>query len=145
VVLLSKKSPIPIQIPNLSSSTRRKTSNETHSITTQKNTRQRPTGNSTTNMSNKSAIKTDEKKQHFDDIYIELTPVPYKERILDALTYISDEFNRKMFDRLILPWIVAEQTKDPTKIIRHVDLCGCFGNTTIIRPWPPSHDVCRNL
>jgi hypothetical protein len=39
-------------------------------------------------------IKTDEKKQHFDDIYVEPTPVPYKIRILDALDYISDDFSK---------------------------------------------------
>ena len=55
------------------------------------------------------AIKTDEKKQHFDDIYVEQTPVPYKVRILDALEYISDNFNKQMFDRLILPWIQQQQ------------------------------------
>ena len=36
------------------------------------------------------SIKTDEKKQHFDDSYVEETPVPYKIRIFDALDYISD-------------------------------------------------------
>ena len=45
-----------------------------------------------------SEIKTDEKKQHFDDIYVADTPVPYKVQILDALTYISDNFNREMFE-----------------------------------------------
>jgi hypothetical protein len=72
-------------------------------------------------------IKTDEvKKQHFDDIYVEKTPVPYKIHILDALEYISDNFNGQMFDRLILPWIQAQ-----TKPIQYVDLCACFGNTSM--------------
>ncbi len=62
-------------------------------------------------------IKTDEKKQHFDDIYIEETPVPYKIRILDALNYISDDFNRQMFDRLIF--------FHGFKPIEYVDLCAC--------------------
>lgn len=76
-----------------------------------------------------SIVKTDEKKQHFDDIYIAMTPVPYKERILDELEYISDNFNRQTFDRLILPWIQGRQTQD--KPIQFVDLAGCFGNTTL--------------
>mmetsp|Transcript_33395 Transcript_33395/g.70197 ORF Transcript_33395/g.70197 Transcript_33395/m.70197 type:complete len:151 (+) Transcript_33395:141-593(+) len=54
-------------------------------------------------MSN-TGVKTDEKKQHFDDIYVEPTPVPYKTRILDALDYVSDDFNLQMFDAHILPW-----------------------------------------
>ena len=52
----------------------------------------------------KPDVKTDEKKQHFDDIYVAEDPVPYKERIMDALAYVSDNFNQQTFDRLILPW-----------------------------------------
>ena len=76
-----------------------------------------------------SQIKTDEKKQHFDDIYVAETPVPFKERILDELEYISDDFNRQTFDRLVLPWI-KERTADGSKL-NYVDLCACFGNTTM--------------
>ncbi|MDZ7685557.1 MAG: class I SAM-dependent methyltransferase [Gammaproteobacteria bacterium] len=75
-----------------------------------------------------SSIKTDEKKQHFDDIYVAETPVPFKERILDALDYVSDDFNRETFDRLILPWVQAQSGSAP---INFVDLCACFGNTTM--------------
>lgn len=78
-------------------------------------------------MSQESGVKTDEKKQHFDDIYMESTPVPFKERIIDALEYISDDNNRQTFDRLILPWCQQQQGK----IIPYVDLCCCFGNTTL--------------
>ena len=85
-------------------------------------------------------IKTDEKKQHFDDIYVEETPVPYKIRILDALDYISDDFNRQMFDRLILPWI---QTQN--KSIEYVDLCACFGNTSMATVYGMSYkQICEN-
>lgn len=76
----------------------------------------------------KPAIQTDEKKQHFDDIYVAETPVPFKERIIDALDYISDDFNRAAFDRLILPW--AREVAASRKL-RYVDLCCCFGNTTL--------------
>lgn len=76
-----------------------------------------------------SQIKTDEKKQHFDDIYVAETPVPFKERILDDLEYISDNFNRQAFDRLILPWVENQATDD--KSLNYVDLCACFGNTTM--------------
>ncbi len=76
-----------------------------------------------------SAVKTDEKKQHFDDIYVADSPVPFKEQILDALDYVSDDFNRQTFDRLILPW-AQQQTADGTPL-RFVDLCACFGNTTM--------------
>jgi len=78
-------------------------------------------------MSETSGVKTDEKKQHFDDIYMESTPVPFKERIIDALDYISDNNNRETFDRLILPWC----EKQGGKAIPYVDLCCCFGNTTL--------------
>ncbi|SFD06510.1 hypothetical protein SAMN05660831_00679 [Thiohalospira halophila DSM 15071] len=76
-----------------------------------------------------SQVKTDEKKQHFDDIYVAETPVPFKERILDELQYVSDDFNRQTFDRLILPW-VKEKTADGSPV-NFVDLCACFGNTTM--------------
>ncbi len=76
-----------------------------------------------------SEIRTDEKKQHFDDIYVEKDPVAFKERIVDALDYISDDFNRQMFDRLILPWCEKEAAKGRT--LNFVDLCCCFGNTTL--------------
>jgi hypothetical protein len=86
-------------------------------------------------------IKTDEKKQHFDDIYVEPTPVPYKIRILDALDYISDDFNRQMFDRLILPWIQAQGGK----FIEYVDLCACFGNTSMAAVYGMTYtQICEN-
>jgi hypothetical protein len=86
-------------------------------------------------------VKTDEKKQHFDDIYVEKTPVPYKIRILDALDYISDNFNRQLFDRLILPWIQAQGGKT----IQYVDLCACFGNTTMATVYGMDYaQICEN-
>ncbi len=75
-----------------------------------------------------SAVKTDEKKQHFDDIYVADTPVPFKERILDDLHYVSDNFNRQPFDTLILPWAQKKAASGP---LNFVDLAGCFGNTTM--------------
>lgn len=77
----------------------------------------------------KPTIKTDEKKQHFDDIYVQPDPVAFKERIIDALDYVSDDFNRQTFDRLILPWCEKKSAAgDP---LNYVDLCCCFGNTTL--------------
>jgi len=76
-----------------------------------------------------SGVKTDEKKQHFDDIYVAENPVPFKERIMDDLKYVSDNFNRLTFDRLILPW--AEQKTANGTPLNFVDLAGCFGNTTM--------------
>ena len=76
-----------------------------------------------------SGVKTDDKKQHFDDIYVAETPVPFKERIMDELKYVSDNFNRQTFDRLILPW--AEQKTGSGTPLNFVDLAGCFGNTTM--------------
>lgn len=76
-----------------------------------------------------SGVKTDEKKQHFDDIYIADSPVPFKEQILDALDYVSDNFNRQTFDRLILPWV--EKQTAGGQPVNFVDLCACFGNTTM--------------
>ena len=77
----------------------------------------------------KPDVKTDEKKQHFDDIYVAEDPVPFKERILDALEYVSDNFNRQTFDRLILPW--ATERAKAKGALNFVDLAGCFGNTTM--------------
>lgn len=82
----------------------------------------------TTNDVNNTGVQTDEKKQHFDDIYICETPVPYKVRILDALDYVSDDFNKAMFDEHIRPHVIANNKKD---VVEYVDLCACFGNTTM--------------
>lgn len=91
-------------------------------------------------------IKTDEKKQHFDDIYVKTNPVPYKTEILDKLEYISDNNNRQMFDRLILPWIKETQEKNnDTKPLNYVDLCACFGNTTMATVYGMTYDqICEN-
>jgi hypothetical protein len=75
-----------------------------------------------------SGVQTDEKKQSFDDIYVAETPVPFKERILDDLQYVSDNFNRQPFDTLILPWAKEKAKSGP---LNFVDLAGCFGNTTM--------------
>jgi len=90
----------------------------------------------------KPEVKTDEKKQHFDDIYVAENPVPYKERILDALEYVSDNFNRQTFDRLILPW-AQDKTADGTPL-NFVDLAGCFGNTTMATLNGMSYDAIRH-
>ncbi len=89
-----------------------------------------PRGMSDTNRkSGTTGVKTDEKKQHFDDIYIEPNPVAFKERIIDALDYVSDDFNRATFDRLIKPWCEDRVANGET--LKIVDLCCCFGNTTL--------------
>lgn len=108
-------------------------------------------------MSN-TGVKTDEKKQHFDDIYVESTPVPYKERILDALDYVSDDFNRQMFDAHILPWAksvtahgidvsssakAAGFTNGSGHSLNFVDLCSCFGNTTMATVYGMSYNAIR--
>ncbi len=54
--------------------------------------------------------------------------MPFKQRIMDDLEYISDDFNRETFDRLILPWA---QEKAAGGTLNFVDLAGCFGNTTM--------------
>ena len=108
-------------------------------------------------MSN-TGVKTDEKKQHFDDIYVEPTPVPYKTRILDALDYVSDDFNRQMFDAHILPWakkftahgktmsksaVAAGIPAGKGDEINFVDLCSCFGNTTMATIYGMTYDAIR--
>ena len=75
------------------------------------------------------AIKTDEKKQHFDDIYVQSDPVAFKEKIINELDYVSDNFNRETFNRLILPW--TEKRSSAGKTIHYTDLCCSFGNTTL--------------
>ncbi len=107
----------------------------------------------------KTGVKTDEKKQHFDDIYVESTPVPYKTRILDALDYVSDDFNRQMFDAHILPWAksatahgtrlsqsacAAGFTPGEGRKLNFVDLCSCFGNTTMATIYGMSYDAIRD-
>ncbi len=87
-------------------------------------------------------VKTEETKQHFDDIYVADTPVPFKERILDALEYVSDNYNRQTFDRLILPWI-RERTVDGLPL-RFVDLAGCFGNTTLATVYGMDYEALRH-
>jgi hypothetical protein len=85
-------------------------------------------------------IKTAENKQHFDDIYLEKSPVPYKDHMLVGCDYITDTFNRQMFDKFILPWI--QEQKKP---IHLVDLCGCFGNTTLATVYGMNYDqICEN-
>ena len=100
--------------------------------------------NSMTNISTMSntGVKTDEKKQHFDDIYVESTPVPYKTRILDALDYVSDDFNREMFDAHILPWAKQQVTAHGSQL-NFVDLCSCFGNTTMATIYGMSYNAIR--
>lgn len=89
-------------------------------------------------------IKTDEKKQHFDDIYVKTNPVSFKTEIFDKLEYISDNKNREMFDRMILPWIESQQ-KDSGKTLNYVDLCACFGNTTMAVVHGMTYDdICEN-
>ncbi len=99
------------------------------------------------------AIRTDEKKQHFDDIYVAEDPVPFKERIIDAFEYVSCSFNKRIFDRLILPW--CEEQARMGKSLNYVDLCCCFGNTTmavvhgmevdaIRRNWA-DHESCKTI
>jgi len=82
----------------------------------------------TTNDVHNTGVQTDEKKQHFDDIYVCENPVPYKVRILDALDYVSDDFNKAMFEEHIRP-LVTEQNNG--EVVKFVDLCACFGNTTM--------------
>ncbi|MFB6261671.1 MAG: class I SAM-dependent methyltransferase [Thiohalorhabdaceae bacterium] len=89
----------------------------------------------------KPDVKTDEKKQHFDDIYVAEDPVPYKERILDALAYVSDNFNQQTFDRLILPWAQQKAAQAP---LNFVDLAGCFGNTTLATLNGMDYDAIRH-
>ncbi|MCC5815535.1 MAG: hypothetical protein JJT78_12325 [Leptospira sp.] len=87
-------------------------------------------------------VKTDEKKQHFDDIYIQKTPLAYKEKIMDELSYISDNFNKATFERLILPWAME---KSANKELKFVDLCCCFGNTTMATLYDMDYDaIIRN-
>mmetsp|Transcript_24114 Transcript_24114/g.67940 ORF Transcript_24114/g.67940 Transcript_24114/m.67940 type:complete len:250 (+) Transcript_24114:108-857(+) len=84
-------------------------------------------------------VKTDEKKQHFDDIYVADTPVPYKTEILDKLEYISDTFNQRFFDRHILPWAQSQKERK----LNFVDLCACFGNTTMATVYGMSYEAIR--
>lgn len=89
-----------------------------------------------------SGVKTDDKKQHFDDIYVADNPVPFKERILDELQYVSDNFNRQSFDRLILPW-AQNRTANGTPL-NAVDLAGCFGNTSMATLHGMGYDAIRD-
>lgn len=87
-----------------------------------------------------TGVKTDEKKQHFDDIYIQSTPVAFKTEIFDKLSYVSDDFNRQVFERLILPKI--EGKKESVKVL---DLCSCFGNTTMATIYGMTYSqICEN-
>ena len=89
-----------------------------------------------------NVVQQDQKKQHFDDIYVEPTPIAYKERILDTLEYVSDNFNRQTFDRLILEW--AQNKSSNSGPVCFVDLGGCFGNTTMATLYGMSYDEIRD-
>lgn len=107
----------------------------------------------------KTGVKCDvEKKQHFDDIYVEATPVPYKTRILDALDYVSDDFSRQMFDAHVLPWArkatahgsmlshsaaAAGHKAGSGRMLNLVELGCCFGNTTMATVHGMSCDAIR--
>jgi hypothetical protein len=106
----------------------------------------------------------DHTKQHFDDIYVAENPVPYKEHILDALQYVSDDFNKSEFDRLILPWALERTSQanttrrqgdnggdndndEPvatTPVLEFVDLGACFGNTTMATLYGMSCEAIRD-
>lgn len=88
-----------------------------------------------------TGVQTDEKKQHFDDIYVCENPVPYKVRILDALSYVSDDFNRAMFEEHIRPKITASNHGET---VNYVDLCACFGNTTMAVLHDMTYDEIRS-
>lgn len=78
----------------------------------------------------KMTIKKYEDKYDFSDIYLATSPVRYKKEIFDGMEYTSDKYSKKMFDRLILPWI--QKREQGIKGIPHVvDLCSSFGNTTM--------------
>lgn len=67
------------------------------------------------------------KKQHFGDIYNELTPVAFKTRIMDSLDYICDDYTKSEFERLGL----VEFCSGVPGGCKFLDLCCCFGNTTM--------------
>lgn len=89
----------------------------------------------------RGGVRTDEKKQHFDDIYVAETPVPFKERILDDLEYISDDYNKRVFDRLILPW--AQRRAQTEGSLEFLDLAASFGNTTMATLYGLGYDAIR--
>eukprot|EP00929_Paragymnodinium_shiwhaense_P108381 TRINITY_DN746_c0_g1_i1.p1 TRINITY_DN746_c0_g1~~TRINITY_DN746_c0_g1_i1.p1 ORF type:complete len:1119 (-),score=337.96 TRINITY_DN746_c0_g1_i1:216-3572(-) len=78
-------------------------------------------------------VQTPDKKQHFTDIYVARNPVPFKVKILDALDYISDDNIRQEFDRLLLNAVTecSENLTQKGRKLEVVDLCSCFGNTTL--------------
>jgi hypothetical protein len=108
------------------------------------------------------AIKNeDNTKQHFDAIYAAENPVLYKEHIFDALQYVSDDFNKSEFDRLILPWALEKSKRrhdgngnagsgddsdepPPATILEFVDLGACFGNTTMATLYGMSCEAIRD-
>eukprot|EP00127_Corallochytrium_limacisporum_P005145 Clim_evm51s199 gene=Clim_evmTU51s199 len=73
--------------------------------------------------------ETDDKKEHFNDLYNTGNPVPFKTEIMDRLTYICDDFTRQEFDRHILPFCMRKSGGGET--VNYVDLCSCFGNTSM--------------
>jgi len=67
------------------------------------------------------------KKQHFDDIYVERTPVAFKTRIMDSLDYVCDNYTKSEFERQGLIEFCAGVQGG----CKFLDLCCCFGNTTM--------------
>jgi hypothetical protein len=74
---------------------------------------------------------TPKKKANYEWIYNESNPVAYKELIIDDRDYICDDFNRRQFDRLVLPHMkhLASASRDGT--VQVVEIGICFGNTTL--------------
>ena len=76
-----------------------------------------------------NVVQQDPQKTHFDDVYVQTSPVKYKERFFDDTEYICDTFNCQVFDRLILEW--AQNKAESSGPIRYVDMGSCFGNTSL--------------
>eukprot|EP00992_Anisonema_acinus_P000938 TRINITY_DN10333_c0_g1_i1.p1 TRINITY_DN10333_c0_g1~~TRINITY_DN10333_c0_g1_i1.p1 ORF type:complete len:1063 (+),score=244.11 TRINITY_DN10333_c0_g1_i1:56-3244(+) len=85
-----------------------------------------------------SGAKTDD-KQHFDDIYVLPNPCGFKNEIMDKLDYVCDDFTKREFDKAILPFCSEREN------LVLVDLCCCFGNTTMaVVNNMSSHEIRKN-
>lgn len=71
----------------------------------------------------------EKKKENFNYVYVSDTPVAFKEILLEPWDYVSDDFSKREFDRIILPWVW--DLVDKGKVVNFVDVCPCFGNTTM--------------
>jgi hypothetical protein len=48
----------------------------------------------------------DPRKHSFEEMYNAPTPIGFKEGIFDDTEYVTDEYNKRIFQTYVLPWYI---------------------------------------